>query len=144
MSEILLTVDALVVLDNFSKVLLIRRGKQPGLGLLALPGGHLEEGETIKAACVRELREEAGLTLDEWELVHHMYLDEPNRDIRKGRRISVVHFAVLENDDVRLNSLQAGDDAIEVCIVPLNELKSDQLAFDHWLVIERLINSLGE
>ncbi len=45
------------------KVLLIQRAKPPA-GLWALPGGHVEFGETALAAASRELLEEAGVTAD--------------------------------------------------------------------------------
>lgn len=38
--------------------LLIKRGKEPGKGLLALPGGSVERGESMLAAARRELAEE--------------------------------------------------------------------------------------
>ena len=42
-------------------VLLIQRGKGALKGLWSLPGGHIEAGETAKAAAVREVREETGV-----------------------------------------------------------------------------------
>lgn len=43
------------------RVLLIRRGKPPGLGEWSLPGGSQELGETLFAAAEREVREETGV-----------------------------------------------------------------------------------
>lgn len=42
-------------------VLLIRRGKKPGLGQWSIPGGRIERGETADAAALRELDEETGV-----------------------------------------------------------------------------------
>lgn len=47
------------------KVLLIRREKEPYKGTLTVPGGKKEPGETFLDACVREMEEETGLTVED-------------------------------------------------------------------------------
>jgi 8-oxo-dGTP diphosphatase len=42
-------------------VLLVERGKGPSRGIWSLPGGHIEAGETARAAALRELHEETGV-----------------------------------------------------------------------------------
>lgn len=44
-------------------LLVVRRDIDPGRGLLALPGGFIELGETWQEAAVRELFEETGITI---------------------------------------------------------------------------------
>ncbi len=49
-----------IVVSN-SKYLLIKRGKEPSKGLYSFPGGHVEPGESLEDAAVRELKEETNL-----------------------------------------------------------------------------------
>lgn len=51
---------------NGNTILVGRRGKgcSRGVGCLALPGGHVEPGETIIQAALREVKEETGLDVE--------------------------------------------------------------------------------
>ena len=50
-----------VIKDAAGRLLLIRRGHEPGAGLWSLPGGRIEPGETDEHAVAREILEETGL-----------------------------------------------------------------------------------
>lgn len=52
------------VFDGDGRVLLVQRGKPPGVGLWTVPGGRLERGETLAQAVAREVREETGLVVE--------------------------------------------------------------------------------
>lgn len=45
------------------RILLIKRGNEPGRGLWSLPGGRIEPGESDVVALTREVQEETGLTV---------------------------------------------------------------------------------
>ncbi len=55
-----------VLLERDGLVLLMRRAGTGFFdGLYSLPGGHVEEGESLRATAVREMREELGIELAE-------------------------------------------------------------------------------
>jgi len=53
-----------IVFDAEGRVLLVERGKPPGVGLWSVPGGKLEPRETLAQAVAREVREETGLIVE--------------------------------------------------------------------------------
>lgn len=52
-----------VVVVRDGSVLIVRRGKPPGVGEWSLPGGSQELGETLFEAAAREVQEETGVTV---------------------------------------------------------------------------------
>ncbi len=58
-----------VIKDQSGRLLLIKRGHEPGKGLWSIPGGRVEAGESDAAALVREVREETGLDVTPGRLI---------------------------------------------------------------------------
>jgi ADP-ribose pyrophosphatase YjhB (NUDIX family) len=63
-----LVVTAIPVTDD-GRVVLLRRGIEPGRGLWAQPGGFLEVDETVSEAAIRETYEETGLVVQPGDIV---------------------------------------------------------------------------
>lgn len=60
-------VSAIIVQDD--RVLLVKRGFEPSLGMWSFPGGKIEPGETARQAVEREVFEETSLTVEAGEVV---------------------------------------------------------------------------
>ncbi len=83
-------VDAHVVLRRDGKILLVRRaGNVYASGQLCLPSGHLEQGESILDAAIRETKEEVGILLDPVRLRLVLSIHQRNRD-KKHTRLGFV------------------------------------------------------
>lgn len=121
------TVD--LIIRTPGGLVLIERKNEP-FGL-ALPGGFVDEGETVENAAIREALEETGLSVELDELFY-VYSD-PNRDPRK-HTISVVFLASAKGSPV------AGDDAASVIVVGEDGWKSSDLVFDHGTILQEYLN----
>ncbi|WP_406484493.1 NUDIX domain-containing protein [Streptomyces microflavus] len=117
-----------VVCIRGSEVLLIERGWPPHKGMYALPGGHVDPGETSRNAAARELLEETGVHVAPADLVFVGVWDEPDRDPR-GRYITAAYAAIVPED----TTARAGDDAAAVRWAPLDA--PGTLAFDHGEIV---------
>jgi 8-oxo-dGTP diphosphatase len=119
-----LTVDLIIELGASRDVVLIRR-KNPPHGW-ALPGGFVDEGETVEDAAKREALEETSLHI-ELTRQFHVYSD-PKRDPR-GHTVSVVFVAKAEG------APHGADDANEARSFSREDLPKE-LAFDHGVILE--------
>lgn len=143
-APVFVTVDAMLVCNEH--VLLVQRGRNPGAGLLALPGGFLEPHESLEDSARRELREETGLDLaDEvWRsaLQGVEVFDHPQRS-QRGRTIT--HVYVLHLPDEALPEIESGDDAQDADWVHVNELWKLEPQFfeDHFHILRRCFERFG-
>ena len=63
MTTIVIPCVGAVIKDRSGRLLLIRRGHEPGKGQWSIPGGRVEAGESDAEALAREVREETGLVV---------------------------------------------------------------------------------
>jgi 8-oxo-dGTP diphosphatase len=52
-----------IIQTSDSGIVLVRRAIEPGYGLWVFPGGYVDRGEEVRAAAIREAREECGLDI---------------------------------------------------------------------------------
>jgi 8-oxo-dGTP diphosphatase len=104
-----LGVGAVIVEDD--KLLVVKRGREPGRGQWAVPGGKVHRGETLAAAAAREAYEETGLRVEIGEVVW------------VGEFIDETHHLVLIDlrATVQSGTLRAADDALEVAWMPIDD-----------------------
>jgi len=92
------------------ELLLVQRGKPPGMGEWSLPGGSQELGETLFETAIREVREETGLTVRPTGIV--TAVDSITHD-ESGRVL--YHYTIIDvAAEYVAGQPVAGDDALDV------------------------------
>jgi len=106
------------------RVVLVKRGHAPLLGKWSIPGGVLEVGETLRAAVVREVFEETGMTIEPGELMGVFERVVPDEQGRMR-----YHYVLIDFLCRRIaGELAAADDAEEARWFSREELSSLGLA----------------
>ncbi len=115
-------------------VLLVRRKNPPYQGYWALPGGFVEEDETLEQAALRELEEETSV---KDLFIEQLYtFGQPQRDPR-GRVVSVAYYALI---NLSKHRLKARSDAAEASWFAIDQLPA--LAFDHADILNTALTRL--
>ncbi len=147
------TVDAVVLCG--SNVLMVKRGANPGKGLMALPGGFLNHDERVKDGILRELEEETQISKFNKDVSADLlrsslskidYFDAPNRSLR-GRTISFGGLIVLERTTLPLTRSAreievSGERGVEKSMwIDIDYLRDnpDFIFEDHLSIINRMV-----
>lgn len=120
------TVDAIIEIDG--GIVVIERSNPP-FGF-ALPGGFVDNGESLEEAVKREAKEETGLEITDLKQLHTY--SNPKRDPR-FHTIGTVYICKAKGKP------KAGDDAAGVKIIKLNKIEKLNFAFDHKEILKDYI-----
>ncbi|MCL5005800.1 MAG: NUDIX hydrolase [Acidobacteria bacterium] len=115
-----------------SRVLLVRRGREPHKGEWSIPGGMLELGESLVEGVRREIREETGVHVEPLEI-----LGVFDRIQKKGPRVQY-HYVIVDYACRRTGGrLNSGSDVLDARWVKREELPDYCVAQKAALVIAR-------
>ncbi|MEK4715069.1 MULTISPECIES: NUDIX domain-containing protein [Sporosarcina] len=101
---------AIIILDEDNRVLLQKRAD---VGLWGIPSGHVEIGETVSEAAIREMKEETNLDIRITKLIG-VYSD-PDSQVFSYPKGKIVHFittcflAEIISGELRCNSSESLD-----------------------------------
>lgn len=112
---------AAFILNDEGELLTVRRKHSPGKGMLDLPGGFADIGETIHEALVREVKEETNL-----EISKAIYFGTvPNKYTYSSFDVPTLDtFFVCEVTDP--GALKASDDATEALWLKLQDVHTKE------------------
>jgi 8-oxo-dGTP diphosphatase len=119
--------------NNNSKILLVTRKNDPFKGMLSIPGGFINAGETAEVAMRREAKEETSLVLEPIAILG-VYSD-PRRDPRMHTlSVTFITRIVQGNED-------ASEDAAALKWVEIEHeldslIESKRIAFDHSKILD--------
>ena len=111
--------------------MLIRRGKEPRKDQWSIPGGHLEWGESLHEALLREVHEETGLSVELVGLIDTVDLITQDGSGNVTRHYVLIDFAVRAIG----GDLRAGSDAADARWVPFSQIDDYPL----WSETRRII-----
>jgi len=106
------------VVFRVNDILMVKRGGPPHQGRWSVPGGAVEEGETVESAVVRELLEETAVRVRPVKvvLVHDLVERDPKGRVRFHYAIVDILCEYVEGDPM------PASDAVNARWVPVREL----------------------
>lgn len=147
------TIDLVGLRYNYAlkriEVLLIKRKHNPFKDHWTFPGGFMDINETINEACLREVKEETNIDLNDRQLIRLLPVSKVNRDDRV-RVITNPNIVLFTHNDLAKAHLKAGDDALLVKWVGIKLNQQEELvtsepvdfAFDHREILTNALKYL--
>ncbi len=118
-------VGVLLIRDNH--LLLVKRKYNPDAGYWSIPGGHLDLGEKIQKAAVREAFEETGFKVKISKLAGIIDKIMVDNDGKIEYHYVLINYFVEQIEGDPNQAPKAADDALDAKFVPFDELKDYKL-----------------
>lgn len=123
-----------VIITREEEILVVKRKRNPFKDELAIPGGFINENETVEQAAVREIMEETALPIRLKEILG-VYSD-PKRDPRKHIITTVFIGEIIGNKKIEP---VAGDDASAIKWISIGSISDFKFAFDHKKILNDFV-----
>ena len=118
------------LLVSNGNILLVRRSIEPRRNMWCIPSGFMEHGESPEDTLKREVKEETGLEVKEWELFSfYSVLEDP----RYHCILFIYNVTDWQGEE------NPGDDAGEIRWFPLDNIPEDMAFDNHSRIIEQYI-----
>ncbi len=116
----------LIIKNNEGKILLQRRqGTKLWPGFLALPAGHVDEGENVYDAAIREAREELSITITKQDIIDSFVVNRRNKSLSP---YFDVYFEISSYEGkIKINEPEK---CSELKWVDINNLPNDMIDFE--------------
>ena len=139
---VFMTADAVVTRAD-GKVLLVTRGKNPGMNKLALPGGFLDKNERLENAAIRELIEETKINIPNYvlrkKIISNKVFDDPKRSLRGRVITNAFHFDL--SDYSNMITVEGADDAKKADWYDLRDLNGEVMFEDHYAILMHFLGN---
>jgi ADP-ribose pyrophosphatase YjhB (NUDIX family) len=115
------------VVEHQGRLVLGRRAREPQRGCWGMPGGFVDEHETLEEATRRETREETGLEVEVFGYLGSMWNEYPYAGVTYLSSDAFFHCRVAD-----LARLSPGDEVTEIAVVEPGAIDRETLAFESY------------
>ncbi len=127
-----------VMMVREDQLLLVKRKYNPDAGYWSIPGGHLDLGERVEHAAVREAHEETGFKTKISKLAGIINKIMYDDDGKIEYHYVLINYFVEQIEGDPNQPPNAADDALDAKFVPFNELKNYKLTESLVELLKRL------